>query len=222
MPHDAVFMQRRISRLRMIFTFLIRRFPHQGFVADWNRPSLYLYPAGFRKAHEKSALGSKAGLSLKRAFFLKERPPACQKTMFLTRSMQDEGIHPAWQGCGNDFSALCSEKSPRPTGKAGGYDEKRRACRPSLHPALRIGAFLTVRARLCVAWPRFLSPRLLPCRFRAYAMPQPAQSSKTRCTATAPFPRMRDAAAAGITPAAQKNFRFPLLFSAVCAKIIER
>ena len=49
---------------------------------------------------------------------------ACQKTMFLTRSMQGEGLHPAWQGCGNDFSALCSEKSPRPTGKAGRYDEK--------------------------------------------------------------------------------------------------
>ena len=49
---------------------------------------------------------------------------ACQKTTFLTRSMQDERVHPAWQGCGNDFSALCSEKSPRPTGKAGGYDKK--------------------------------------------------------------------------------------------------
>ncbi|MDY3279338.1 MAG: hypothetical protein SOX25_04465 [Eubacteriales bacterium] len=49
---------------------------------------------------------------------------ASKKRRFLTRSMQDERTHPAWQGCGNDFSALRSEKSPRPTGKAGGYDEK--------------------------------------------------------------------------------------------------
>jgi len=29
-----------------------------------------------------------------------------KKTAFLTRSMQDEALHPAWEGCGNDFSAL--------------------------------------------------------------------------------------------------------------------
>ena len=55
---------------------------------------------------------------------------ACQKTMFLTRSMQDEGIHPAWQGCGNDFSALCSEKSPPPDRQSRSIRSKKKGLQP--------------------------------------------------------------------------------------------
>lgn len=36
------------------------------------------------------------------------------KNDVLTRSMQAERVHPAWQCFGNDFSASCSEKSFRP------------------------------------------------------------------------------------------------------------
>ncbi len=48
----------------------------------------------------------------------------CVSKNFLTRTLQVEGVHPAGQSSGNDFSALRSEKSPCPTGKAGRYDEK--------------------------------------------------------------------------------------------------
>ena len=39
------------------------------------------------------------------------------------------------------FLRFAPKNRPRPTGKAGRYDQKRRACSPSLHPALRIGTF---------------------------------------------------------------------------------
>ncbi|MDY3279063.1 MAG: hypothetical protein SOX25_02990 [Eubacteriales bacterium] len=66
---------------------------------------------------------------------------AGQKITFLTRAMRDAGICPAWQDCENDFSALCSAKTPCPPGQAGRYDEKRKACSPLLHPALHKGLF---------------------------------------------------------------------------------
>lgn len=66
---------------------------------------------------------------------------AGQKTTFLTRAMRDAGICPAWQDCENDFSALCSAKTPCPPGQDGRYDEKRKACSPLLHPALHKGLF---------------------------------------------------------------------------------